>query len=288
MEIAVTGASGFLGRALVARLEASGARARATDLDTLDVRDAAPAAAFAGCEVVVHLAALTGVAPSLHHPDAYRRTNVAGTANVVAAAVAAGVRRLVLASSSSVYGECPAPAAEDRPVAPLSPYGETKVAAEAVVRAAVDIPERVVLRPFTVYGPGQRPDMLIARLLAGEAGVRVFPFARDLTYVAEVVDGIGAAATVAAVGVGEVVVCNLGSGRPVAADELLDAIGAVTGRRPDVEWVAGRAGEPARTWADPAVGRERLGLGTPRPLVDGLRAQAGSPVGVRDGRWGTT
>lgn len=267
--IAVTGADGFLGRALVPRLRAAGAEVRPSDLATLDVRRPVPPSAFGGCDVVVHLAALTGVAPSFARPQAYRQTNVEGTANVVTAALAAGVRRLVFTSSSSVYGECPTAASEERALAPLSPYGVSKAEAEAVVWAASGI-ERVVVRPFTVYGPGQRPDMLIARLLGGEE-VRLFPFVRDFTFVDEVVDGLVAAAT------GETadVVVNLGSGRPAAASALVDALSEVTGRAVEVEWVEGRRGEPRQTWADPTGSRRLLGLGAPLDLVDGLRRQAG-------------
>lgn len=283
MDVAITGAAGFLGTALAARLPG----ARLTDVDTLDVRDPIPASAFAGCEAIVHLAALTGVAPSLSRAAEYRRTNADGTAAVVAAAVAAGVRRVVVTSSSSVYGECPGPAVEDgTPLRPLSPYGESKAAAEAAVRAASGSSlARVVVRPFTVYGPGQRPDMLIARLLAGEVGVRLFPFVRDLTYVDEVVDGLVAALSVP-VAEGSVAVYNLGSGRPVAAGELLDSLAAVTGRRPEVGWVDRRPGEPVRTEADPSRARSELGLPPPLPLVDGLarqheQARAGPAGGSR-------
>jgi nucleoside-diphosphate-sugar epimerase len=276
MQVAITGADGFLGRALAARLPG----ARTTDLATLDVRGPVDAmsTAFAGCDVVVHLAALTGVAPSLDRPDEYRRTNTDGTAAVVAACEAAGVRRRVVTSSSSVYGECPAPAVEGRtPLRPLSPYGESKVGAEAAVRAATGTSmERVIVRPFTVYGPGQRPDMLVARLLAGEPGLRLFPFVRDLTYVDEVVDGLVAALDVAlptaAAGAGPLV-CNLGSGRPVAAVELLDALAVVTGRRPEVGWIDRRAGEPVRTEADPSRARRLLGVPPPIDLVVGLARQ---------------
>lgn len=265
--IAVTGAEGFVGRALVRRLLTAGIDVRPSDLDTLDVRRPMATTAFAGCDVVVHLAALTGVGPSMQRPHDYRRTNVDGTANVVAAAAGAGVPRFVLASSSSVYGECPTAANEDRALAPLSPYGESKAAAEAVVRAASGI-ERIVVRPFTVYGPGQRPDMLIARLLGRET-VRLFPFVRDFTFIDEVVDGLVAAATVGADGL----VANLGSGRPVPASALLSALTEVTGRPVDVEWIDDRPGEPRQTWADPARGRQLLGLGEPIDLVEGLRRQ---------------
>ncbi len=208
--------------------------------------------------------------------SAARWTNHDGTANVMTAAVAAGVRRLVLVSSSSVYGECPVPAGEGRALAPLSPYGTSKVNAESVLRDGPGSLERVILRPFTVYGPGQRSDMLLARMLAGEA-VRLFPFVRDFTYVDEVADAVLAACSVA-VEPDAVFVANLGSGRPVGAEAMVDAFEEVTGGRPTVSWVEQRPGEPVQTWADPSVARAELCMPEPLSLVEGLRRQAEAPA----------
>lgn len=277
--VAVTGAAGFIGRHLEAALSAAGFAVHGLDLRprphhrALDIRRPVPPDAFAGCEVVIHLAALAGVAPSLVDPCSYRTTNVEGTRHVLLAARAAGVRRVVIASSSSVYGECHEPMAEGRMRSPLSPYAMTKAAAEDLTAHFRADMERVIVRPFTVYGPGQRADMLFARLLAGEQAT-LFPFVRDFTYVAEVVAGMLAAVDVDLVRQTEVF--NLGSGRPVTAEELVDTMAAVTGSRPDVVWGGRRSGEPQQTWADPTKSRVRLGLPAPVSLAEGLRAQAGT------------
>ena len=230
-------------------------------------------------DVVVHLAALAGVSPSWADPDGYRATNVGGTSNVLDWAARIGARRVVVASSSSVYGECPEPAGEGRALRPLSPYAETK--AEAELRCHDRWPfEVVVVRPFSVYGPGQRADMLLSRLLSGEP-LTLWPFVRDFTYVDDVVAGIVACLDVELDG--RVETFNLGSGRPVRAVELLDALADVTGRRIEVAWGAGRTGEPVQTWADTSKARERLGLGEPTPLHDGLAAQVAAAAASSSG-----
>ncbi|HUQ40466.1 MAG TPA: NAD-dependent epimerase/dehydratase family protein [Acidimicrobiales bacterium] len=278
--VAITGSSGFIGRHVAAAFRSLG-----TEVVPLDLRDEARVVdvrlhiepdLFAGCDAVVHLAALSGVAPSLERPVAYEHTNVDGTARVADAAVAAAVPRLVVASSSSVYGECAGPAGEDTPLRPLSPYGRTKLAAEQAAAArAADI-EVVVVRPFTVYGPGQRADMLLARMLAGER-CTLWPFARDFTYIDDVVAGVVAAVTAPLTG--RRACWNLGSGRPVTAAALIDSLEQATGRRPDVEWGPPRPHEAHRTWADPTRATRDLGLPAPLPLVEGLRHQADAARG---------
>ena len=164
--------------------------------------------AFAGSkpEVCVHLAALAGVRPSLERPAAYMDVNVRGTACVLEAARAAGTRRFVLGSSSSVYGaHAQAPFGETARVdAPESPYAASKVAAEVLARTFHNLYgiEVAALRFFTVYGPRQRPDLAIhkfsRRMLAGQP----LPFfgdgesRRDYTWVDDIVAGVVAACDV--------------------------------------------------------------------------------------------
>ena len=277
--VVVTGSEGFLGRRVRAVLERRGVATRGLDLrargdERVDVRLALDPRRLEGAAAVVHLAALGGVAPSLRRPAAYTRTNVSGTANVVGASLAAGVPRLVLASSSSIYGHCAEPAREDRRPAPLSPYARSKVTAEAVVREFVSDgrggTSAVVVRPFTVYGPGQRHDMLIGRLLAGER-LTLWPFERDFTFVDDVVDAVAEACVARMPSAFEVF--NLGSGAPVAAHALLDAIRSATGGPPMAGWGDPRPGEPDRTWADPGRAVSLLGFRPDRPLADGLALQ---------------
>ena len=282
MTILVTGSAGFLGRHVTSTLAAEGHRVTGLDLRAADpaergdIRSPLWSKRFSGVETVVHLAALGGVAPSLQRTAAYEITNVRGTGHVLEAASRAGVRRVVVASSSSIYGECPEPAAESRRPCPLSPYARTKVAAEACAASyAWRGLEVVVLRPFTVYGPGQRDDMLVARMLRGEA-VTLWDFERDFTPVADVAAAIARAATVPMAGRYEVF--NIGTGRPVTARALVDAVAEATGRRPEVSWGGRRPAEPVRTWADPSRARRVLGFEVTSSLAEGIAAQAEAQV----------
>ena len=152
---------------------------------------------------VIHLAARAGVRPSLEEPALYQRVNVEGTANVLEAARRNGVKKIILASSSSVYGvNAKVPFTESDPIfSAISPYAASKLACEALGHVyhhvyGLDV---VMLRFFTVYGPRQRPDLAIRKFAplidAGEP-IPVFgdgTTARDYTYVTDTVDGIIAA-----------------------------------------------------------------------------------------------
>jgi UDP-glucuronate 4-epimerase len=214
--VLVTGGLGFIGSRLCDALLDDGVAVRCVDdlsgayADATGPR-AAAALADRGAEVMVarcdpahvrgvdavlHLAALPGVR-SRRAPSVLHEVNAGLTERLAHAAARTGAR-FVFTSSSSVYGNASVlPTPEDAPLAPLNPYAESKVAAEAAVLAHGGDP--VIVRPFTVYGPGQRPDMAFARWIAAlEAGAPL-PWhaqhgdARDFTYVDDVVAGIVAA-----------------------------------------------------------------------------------------------
>jgi nucleoside-diphosphate-sugar epimerase len=277
--IAITGAAGFIGSRLSAALAAAGRPSIGFDLvggpsvRVLDIRRPIDAGELVGVSVAVHLAAATGVRPSLVDPDHYHETNVVGTANFVLAAQRAGVRRLVLASSSSVYGECEEPAEESAALRPLSPYGASKAGAEDAAMAAASHLEIAVARPFTVYGPGQRSDMLLAKILRGEPMV-LWPFRRDFTYIDEVVAGLLALIDMPLTTSPFVV--NLSSGRPQSADDVRTAVAELVGSRTSVRIDRGLAhpGEPMTTWGSPGRAQAILGLSSARSFQDGLRQQA--------------
>ena len=219
----ITGAAGFIGARLAGRLldegwKVVGVDALTDSYDPEEKRERAEALArrsgyrhlradladvplgehLEGVEVVFHLAGRPGVRDSFRLEERYRHDNVEATARLVEAARAApSVRRVVYASSSSVYGDAALPFREDAPTAPLSPYGATKLEAERIcLGASGPRLEAVALRYFTVYGPGQRPDMglrIFAEAAWGGRPITVFgdgTQSRDFTYVDDCVDGI--------------------------------------------------------------------------------------------------
>jgi UDP-glucuronate 4-epimerase len=235
-----------------------------------------------GVSVVFHLAAATGVRSSWGSGFAgYATANVVGTQRLVEACVEVGAPRLVVASSSSVYGPSPGrPSREDDSLAPRSPYGVSKLAAEQLAVAYAHRPgpsvEVVVLRYFTVYGPGQRPDMLIARVLrAACTGEPVVVFGdgsqrRSFTFVA---DAVAATVLAATCRVQRSAVFNVAGGRSASVRDVLDMATRVCGRPVPVVFGDGQAGDVEVTDADLTSAAERLGYRPRVALHEGLAAQ---------------
>ena len=216
------------------------------------------------------------------------RRNVLATQRVVEAAAAAGAR-VVLASSSSIYGEAESyPTREDARPLPISPYGITKLACEHLARAyaksaGLDV---VALRYFTVYGPRQRPDMAFARMLRAMAGGEPFEVygdggqSRGFTFVADAVEATVRAMRQAPPGA----VYNVGGGGEATMLEAIAAAEAASGRRLVVEFRPAAAGDVRRTAPDITRIRQELGWSPRVPLADGLAAQwqwAWATVGSR-------
>src|SRR5580658_2177782 len=171
-----------------------------------DITDASALGEFFSAvkfDQVIHLAARAGVRPSLEQPALYQRVNVEGTVNVLEAARKYGVKKIIIASSSSVYGtNSKVPFSEGDPVvSAISPYAGSKLACEALGHVWHHIYKMDVtmLRFFTVYGPRQRPDLAIykfAKLITAGKPIPVFGdggTARDYTFVSDIVDGVLAA-----------------------------------------------------------------------------------------------
>lgn len=269
----VTGGAGFIGTVLVRHLldagstvivadlfptarqrarmpELSGARVVPVDLTSADLRPL-----LADVQGVVHLAGCPGVQSSWGHGfTAHLRDNVALTQRLLEAALDVTVDRIVVASSSSVYGHVEVGAAdEDRPVAPTSPYGVTKAAVELLLHAYVrrGVPA-VGLRYFTVYGRGQRPDMAVHRIVEAALGGSPFPLRgdgsqeRDLTHVDDVV-----AATVRALErtLPPGTILNVAGGQPVSLRGVIDEVSAQVGAGVPIQAVPPLAGDPGRTAA---------------------------------------
>jgi UDP-glucose 4-epimerase len=288
--VLVTGGAGFIGSHLVESLVAAGATVRVIDdlsqgreANLAGVRDRvelivasildreAMARAAAGASVVFHQAALTSVPGSVEHPRLYLDVNVGGTLEVLEAARAAGVDRVVYAGSSSAYGEQPhSPKVETMEPQPLSPYAASKCAGEGLLRAycACYGLRGVTLRYFNVFGPRQRPDspyaavipLFIDALLDGRRplvhgdGTQT----RDFTHVASVVQANLRAGTVEPAPTGEVV--NVACGRGVSLLELLDALGRALDVAPVCDFGPPRVGDIKHSVADVTRARDRLGF----------------------------
>ena len=227
---------------------------------------------------VVHLAARAGVRPSIADPGAYEATNVRGTYVLLEAMRHAGVRRLVFASSSSVYGEQPTtPFREDALPAPLSPYAATKLAGEACCGAYARLHgiRAVALRLFTVYGPRQRPDLAItkfAKLIAAGAPIPMYGDGgseRDYTYVGDVVAGILAALAYTAT---PFEVVNLGGGQAVSLSTMIAQLAASLGRPARLDRQPEQPGDAPRTAADLTKAGALLGYAPVASFETGLAA----------------
>jgi len=214
---------------------------------------------------IIHLAARAGVRPSLEQPALYQRVNVEGTVNLLEAARRNGVTKIILASSSSVYGvNSKVPFSESDPIfSPISPYAASKLACEALGHAyhhvyGLDI---VMLRFFTVYGPRQRPDLAIhkfARLMSAGKPIPVFgdgSSARDYTYVSDAVDGV--------------MVCtqkefgyeifNLGESQTVPLSRLIELLEKHLGRKAIIDRQPPQPGDVPITFADISKAQKKLG-----------------------------
>lgn len=222
---------------------------------------------------VAHLGGMAGPRPSMDNPALYEDVNVRGSLNILTLAGKAGVRGLVLASTSSVYGLAPTPWSEATPTdRPLSYYAATKKAAEVLAFTAHNhygTPTRVV-RFFTVYGPRGRPDMtpsLFVRPMLAEEPITLFNGGvgvyRDWTYVDDIVAGVVAALDADM----PFEVFNLGNSSPVQLRDFIGALEGVTGLRAQIEARPLPPADPPATYADIGKARRLLGF-EPRTNVE--------------------
>ncbi len=305
MRFVVTGACGFIGSHLSDRLLAAGhevvgidgyvpfypremkekniAKALASQRFTLHetLLEGAPnlESLLDGADAIYHLAAQAGVRASWGADFAgYVEHNVLGTQKLLEAAVNAKTPRLIYASSSSVYGDVKElPLRESMALAPVSPYGVTKLAAEHLVHlyGKADSLSVTSLRFFTVYGPRQRPDMAFHRFLkAVRDGQPITLYGdgeqtRDFTFIADLVDVLEASVDRGQAGL----VYNVGGGQRISVLKVLEAIGQVTGREVRIDRQAGQKGDMRDTLADTAQAARDLGFVPKTPLATGLKAE---------------
>lgn len=303
MRVLVTGGGGFIGSNLVRALAERGDDVRVLDnfstgnrtnlaelLNDVEIVEGELRsyervhAATRGVEVVFHQGALPSVPRSVQDPLTTSAVNVEGTLNVLLAARDEGIRRVVCASSSSVYGNSnELPRVETQSPDPISPYGVSKLAAEryCVSFSRVYPLETVVLRYFNVFGPNQDPTSqyaaVVPRFITAIADGRAVPVygdgeqSRDFTFVANVVDANLRAAEADRVS-GSVL--NVATGQATTVNELADKIGDILGRSVQREEHAERTGDIRDSWADVTRARELLGWEPRVALDDGLRITA--------------
>ena len=222
---------------------------------------------------VIHLAARAGVRPSIEHPALYQRVNVEGTVNVLEAARKTGVKKITIASSSSVYGvNAKVPFSEGDPIfSAVSPYAASKLACEALGHTwhhlyKMDV---AMLRFFTVYGPRQRPDLAIhkfTKLIEAGQPIPVFgdgSTARDHTHIADILEGI-LACTQREFGFE---IFNLGESQTVKLSELIALIENALGKKAVIDRQPLQPGDVPITFADISKARRMLGY-HPKVKVD--------------------
>ncbi|MGC1165453.1 MAG: SDR family oxidoreductase [Solirubrobacterales bacterium] len=300
MKALVTGGAGFIGSHLASRLLgdghevrvldnfSTGARANLTPLgDSVELVEGDIQSyerahnAVQGCEVVFHQAALPSVPRSIQDPLTSHAVNVIGTLNILLASRDSGVRRVVYASSSSIYGsDRTLPKQEDRAPMPIAPYAVAKLASEGFCRSFSEVYglETVALRYFNVFGPGQDPlsqyaaviPRFITALIERESPV-VYgdgEQSRDFTYI----DNVIAANLLAAEAEGASgKTFNIACGDRISLNHLLEQLRGIIGTDVQAAHLEPRPGDVKHSLADITRAREQLGY---EPSVDfdtGLR-----------------
>jgi nucleoside-diphosphate-sugar epimerase len=295
----VTGGAGFIGSHLVEELVRRGERVRVVDSLVTGYRenlasvtdrieflegdlvhaDVANRAA-AGVDYVLHQAAIPSVPRSVAEPVFCHQANVDATLNLLVAARDAGVRRLVFAGSSSVYGNAAGlPTHEDRPLDPLTPYALQKLIGEQYARLFTSLYglDTVTTRYFNVFGPRQDPSspysgvisLFIRALLDGRTPT-IFgdgEQTRDFTYVANVVDGVLKACHAPGIA-GQVL--NVATGGRVSLNQLFQTLRSLTGSTVAATYGPSRTGDIRDSQADIGRARTLLGYAPTVPLEDGL------------------
>ena len=306
----VTGGAGFIGHHLAARLLSDGWEVRVLDdlssgreenvqragsgldLHVGDIRDTdLLERCLDGVEVVFHQAAVASVPRSVADPIGTSSVNVEGTLAVFETARRSGVRRVVMASSSAVYGDDPSmPKVETQPVRLLSPYALHKYTGERMARLYAELYglETVCLRYFNVYGPHQDPEsdyaavipLFVSAALQDKA-VKIYgdgEQTRDFVYVGDVVEANCLAATTDGIS-GEVF--NVAGGATISVNALAQTIGECVGTELEAVHEAERVGDVRDSWADVTKIARALGFEARTRLADGL---ARTVMAHREGR----
>lgn len=302
INILVTGAAGFIGRHVVELAVERGHRVVAVDCflpdsydpgtkraswdllgslpnvirHELDLRAGVPADILEGINVVINEAAMPGLSKSWEDFDLYSSCNTLLVSNLVEASLAAGVPYFIQASTSSVYG-LEAITNEDGATAPISPYGVTKLAAEHLLLAyAKTSPIEVcILRYFSVFGPGQRPDMAYHRFIRAiltDEPLEIYgdgSQSRTNTYVTDIADATITAAEVQP----DTVVMNVAGGEERTLLDAISELERITGRSANCVFLDNAKGDQRRTVGDTTLAASLLGFTPTIGLSEGLADQ---------------
>ena len=231
--------------------------------------------------IVMHLAAMAGVRPSIENPILYQDVNCMGTQNILEEMKAHHVKNLVMASSSSVYGNCKeVPFREDMVVDfAISPYAATKKANEVMTHVYHKLFDMnvIMLRFFTVYGPKQRPDLAInkfTRLMLNNEEIPMFgdgTTSRDYTYVDDIVDGIVRSCNYVLENKNVYEILNIGNSSPISLKEMIETIARVLEVEPKIKQLPMQPGDVDRTYADITKAKQLIGYEPKTSFEDGIR-----------------
>jgi UDP-glucuronate 4-epimerase len=225
---------------------------------------------------IVHLAALAGVRPSTQYPTLYRANNGMSTVNILDLGKDHGVKKFVLASSSSVYGSrSTVPFREDEDISkPISPYAATKVADEAMAHSYFNLYKipTVCLRFFTVYGPRQRPDLAIhkfAKLISQDKAIEVYgdgSAKRDFTYIDDIIDGVLKSIDIDC----HFEIFNLGESRTTDVNALIKMLEERIGKKANIKYLPPIPGDVPITYADVSKAKSVLSYNPQTQIEAGL------------------
>lgn len=232
-------------------------------------------------DLIVHLAAMAGVRPSIKEPLLYNDVNVRGTLNLLEMCRKYDIDKFVFASSSSVYGNNEkVPFSEaDNVDYPISPYAATKKAGELICHTYhhlynIDV---ACLRFFTVYGPGQRPDLAIHKFTKLIFNDEEIPFygdgstERDYTYIDDIIDGVMKAIDWVQAGKGRYDIFNLGESNTITLKRMVETLEKVIGKKARINRLPMQSGDVNRTYADVTKAKEILGYNPTMDFEEGIR-----------------
>lgn len=229
---------------------------------------------------VIHLAAMAGVRPSIENPILYQEVNCVGTQNILECMKKYNVKNLVMASSSSVYGNCTdVPFKEEYIVDyAISPYAATKKANEVMTHVYHKLNDMnvIMLRFFTVFGPRQRPDLAInkfTRLMIEDKEIPMYgdgTTSRDYTYIDDIVDGIKKSINHVEKNDNVYEIINLGNSKPTSLKEMINIIGQVLNKTPIIKQMPMQPGDVERTFADVSKANKLLGYNPQTTFKEGI------------------